>query len=104
MYYEFNAHGVDMGQFYAAAAIVPDGSTRPAPGVPLEAVVIGPGRAVTDLHYDWTRAREVEEDGVVLVRPDKHIGWRATRLPADPPADPPAALRSALLTIPGRRS
>ena len=162
-HYEFNAHGVDMGQFYASAAIMPDGGTRPAPsrdpelyyeastvpgsrlphvwvgdtlsristldlapmtrftlltgisgepwvaaadrvgaelGVPLEAVVIGPGRAVTDLYYDWARAREVDEDGVVLVRPDKHIGWRATRLPADPSA----ALRSALLAILGRTS
>ena len=27
--YEFNAHGVDMGQFYESAAIVPDGSPQP---------------------------------------------------------------------------
>ncbi|MEV7628282.1 FAD-dependent monooxygenase [Actinoplanes sp. NPDC089786] len=162
-HYEFNAHGVDMGQFYTSAAIVPDGATRPAPsrdpelyyeastvpgarlphvwvgdtltristldlapmsrftlltgisgepwadaaakigaelGVPLGIVVIGPGRTVTDLYYDWARAREVEEDGVLLVRPDKHIGWRAMRLPDDPAS----ALRSALLTILGRQS
>ena len=162
-HYEFNAHGVEMGQFYTSAAIVPDGSTRPAPrrdpelyheastvpgarlphvwvgdsrrrvstldlapmsrftlltgisgepwvaasalvgaelGVPLETVVIGPGREVTDLYYDWARVREVEEDGVLLLRPDKHIGWRAMRRPADPAA----ALRAALLTILGRRS
>jgi 2,4-dichlorophenol 6-monooxygenase len=160
-HYEFNAHGVEMGQFYTSAAIVPDGSTRPAPardpelyfqpstvpgarlphawvgdatgkrstldlapmgrftlltgisgeawaeaaatvgaelGVPLEAVVIGPGRAVTDLYYDWARLREVEEDGVLLVRPDKHIGWRSERLPADPAA----ALRAALTSLLGR--
>ena len=29
--YEFNAHGVDLGQFYESAAIVPDGSQRPQP-------------------------------------------------------------------------
>ena len=29
--YEFNAHGVDLGQFYESAAIVPDGSERPQP-------------------------------------------------------------------------
>ncbi|BCL28626.1 FAD-dependent oxidoreductase [Streptomyces aurantiacus] len=30
--YEFNAHGVDLGQFYRSAAIVSDGSSLPAPG------------------------------------------------------------------------
>ena len=69
-------------------------------GVPLEAVVIGPGRAVTDLYYDWARLREVEEDGVLLVRPDKHIGWRSPRLPADPAA----ALRTALTESAGPMS
>ena len=28
-HYEFNAHGVDMGQFYESAAVVPDGSPQP---------------------------------------------------------------------------
>ena len=64
-------------------------------GVPVDAVVIGPGREVTDLYFDWARLREVAEDGVLLVRPDKHIGWRAHRLPADPEA----ALRDALRAI-----
>ncbi|MEU8664615.1 FAD-dependent monooxygenase, partial [Actinoplanes philippinensis] len=160
-HYEFNAHGVELGQFYESAAIAGDGTPRPVPardpelyfeastvpgsrlphvwvgdartrvstldlapmtrftlftgiageswaaaaekvsaelGVPVETVVIGPGRAVTDLYYDWARARDVEEDGVILVRPDKHIGWRSARLPADPVA----ALRDALATILGR--
>jgi 2,4-dichlorophenol 6-monooxygenase len=159
-HYEFNAHGVDLGQFYTSAAIVADGvlppprrdpelyyeqSTVPgsrlphvwvgdarhrvstldlAPmtrftlltgiagepwtaaaakvaaelGVPLEVVVIGPGRAVTDLYYDWARVREIEEEGALLVRPDKHIGWRSMRLPADPYR----ALHDALATILGR--
>jgi 2,4-dichlorophenol 6-monooxygenase len=158
--YEFNAHGVELGQFYESDAVVPDGSTRPGPtrdpdlyyeastvpgahlphawvgdnrarlammdlapyarftlitgiageawedaadkvahelGVPLETVVIGPGRPVTDLYYDWTKLREVEESGALLVRPDKHIGWRAMSLPDDPEA----ALRDALAAILG---
>ena len=45
--------------------------------MPVSAVVIGPGREVTDLYFDWAKLREVEEDGALLVRPDKHIGWRA---------------------------
>jgi 2,4-dichlorophenol 6-monooxygenase len=156
--YEFNAHGVELGQFYSSTAIVPDGSVRPEPdrdpelyyqpstvpgshlphvwvgdstrklstldlapytrftlitgiageawadaaakvardlGVPLEAVVIGPGREVTDIYYDWARIREVGEDGALLVRPDKHIGWRAMSLAGDPEA----ALRDAMTSL-----
>jgi 2,4-dichlorophenol 6-monooxygenase len=159
--YEFNAHGVEMGQFYESAAIVrDDGSSKPEPArdpelyyqastvpgahlphvwvgtvsneggatkvstldlapygsftlitgiageawaaaaakvsedlrVPLTTVIIGPGREVTDLYYDWARIREIAEDGVLLVRPDKFIGWRSMSLPDDPEQ----ALRSAL--------
>jgi 2,4-dichlorophenol 6-monooxygenase len=156
--YEFNAHGVDLGQFYASTAIVSDGSQRPAPSrdpelyyqastvpgshlphvwvgdathkvstldlapygqftlitgiageawadaaanvgrdlaVPLETVIIGPGRKVTDIYYDWARIREVEEDGVLLVRPDKFIGWRSMKAPEDPER----ALRDALESL-----
>jgi len=156
--YEFNAHGVDLGQFYESAAIVPDGSQRPRPtrdpelyyepstvpgshlphvwvgdathkvstldlapyttftlitgiageawagaaqkvsdelDVPITAVIIGPGREVTDIYYDWARIREVEEDGVLLVRPDKHIAWRSMTLPPGPEQ----ALRDALAAI-----
>jgi 2,4-dichlorophenol 6-monooxygenase len=160
-HYEFNAHGVELGQQYASAAVVPDGSVRPEPtrdpelyytpstipgsplphawvgtsavkrstldlapstrftlftgvsgrpwaeaaesiaaelGIPLEAVVVGPGEAVTDLYYDWARLREVDEDGALLVRPDKIIGWRSARLAADPRA----SLRDGVLRILGR--
>lgn len=156
--YEFNAHGVELGQFYSSTAIVSDGSTPPEPdrdpdlyhqastvpgshlphawvgdhvrkrammdvapydqftlitgvagsvwesaadtigqelGVPLETVVIGPGRAVADLYFDWSRLREVEEGGALLVRPDKHICWRSVELVDDPEA----ALRQALVAV-----
>ena len=159
--YEFNAHGVDLGQMYESAAVVSDGSTLPVPardpelfyemstvpgshlphawvgdnttklalmdlapytqwtvitgiageawagaadkvghelGLPLRTVVIGPGREVTDLYYDWAKLREVDEDGALLVRPDKHIAWRSMAMPAQPHA----ALRAALAQILGR--
>jgi 2,4-dichlorophenol 6-monooxygenase len=67
-------------------------------GVLLETVVIGPGRLVTDLYYDWARVREIQEDGALLVRPDNHIGWRSVLLPAGPER----ALRDALAAILGR--
>ncbi|QZT61499.1 FAD-dependent oxidoreductase [Mycolicibacterium austroafricanum] len=159
--YEFNAHGVDLGQTYQSAAVVPEGSTLPIPardpelfyemstvpgshlphawvgdsrtklalmdlapytewtvitgiageawagaadkvghelGIPLRTVVIGPGREVTDLYYDWAKLREVDEDGALLVRPDKHIAWRSMSMPDQPHA----ALRTAMAQILGR--
>jgi 2,4-dichlorophenol 6-monooxygenase len=159
--YEFNAHGVELGQFYESTAIAGDGSKRPAStrdpelyfqpstvpgsrlphawvgdstrklstldlapmtrftlltgisgeawisasekvahdlGIPLEAVVIGPGREVTDIYFDWARLREVAEDGAILVRPDKHIGWRSMSLPEDPER----ALHAAMSSLLGR--
>ncbi|HEY6576613.1 MAG TPA: phenol 2-monooxygenase, partial [Mycobacterium sp.] len=65
----------------------------------LQTVVIGPGREVTDLYYDWAKLREVEESGVLLVRPDKHIAWRTMSLPQDPED----ALRTALTRILGQK-
>ena len=55
----------------------------------------GPGREITDIYYDWARIREVDEDGALLVRPDKHIGWRSMTLPADPEQ----ALRNTLTSL-----
>ncbi|HEX8005160.1 MAG TPA: FAD-dependent monooxygenase [Trebonia sp.] len=159
--YEFNAHGVEMGQFYSSTAIVSDGSSRPEPqrdpelyyqpstvsgshlphvwvgdatrklstldlapytrftlitgiageawvpaaekvasdlGVPIETVIIGPGREITDIYYDWARIREIDEDGILLIRPDKHIGWRSATLPENPEQ----ALRAAMTALLGR--
>jgi 2,4-dichlorophenol 6-monooxygenase len=62
-------------------------------------VITGPRREVTDIYYDWARRREVNEDGVLLVRPDKFIGWRSMSLPADPEQ----ALREALTALLSRR-
>jgi 2,4-dichlorophenol 6-monooxygenase len=56
-------------------------------GIELAAYVIGPGREYIDLYEDWARAREVDEDGCVLVRPDAHVAWRSTGLVEDPAAD-----------------
>lgn len=158
--YEFNAHGVELGQYYRSAAIASDGTERPTPerdaelyyepsthpgarlphawvgdskrkfsthdlasygqftlftgvtgerwdaatrevserfGITVKTVVVGPGQEVTDLYFDWERLRGVAEDGAVLVRPDKHVGWRVQNLPADPEA----ALSGAISTILG---
>jgi 2,4-dichlorophenol 6-monooxygenase len=68
--------------------------------VPLDTVVIGPGREVTDLYFDWARRREVEESGALLIRPDKHVAWRASSLPNDPQT----VLRDVLVSLLGRRA
>ena len=157
--YEFNCHGVEMGQFYESSAVKSDGSNKAAPtrdaelyyqastvpgsplphvwvgdninkfstldlcpssqftlitgisgeawataaekvaaemGIPLKAVVIGPGREVTDLYFDWERMREVEEDGVILVRPDKIIAWRSKTSVDNPAATLTEVLGSVL--------
>jgi 2,4-dichlorophenol 6-monooxygenase len=157
--YEFNAHGVELGQFYTSTAVLSDGTPRPvnprdselyhlpstvpgsplphvwvgdavtkmstldlapstqftlftgitgqswadaAPavaarmGIDLRAVVIGPGQKYTDLYFDWARAREVAEDGVILVRPDKIVAWRSREAVAEPAAALIAALNSIL--------
>jgi 2,4-dichlorophenol 6-monooxygenase len=156
--YEFNAHGVELGQHYVSSAVVGDGTAKPEPvrdpelyyqptthpggrlphawvgdsrnkysthdlatygeftlltgitgeewataarkvgdqlGVRMNSVVIGPGREITDLYFDWASLREVAEDGAILIRPDKHIGWRSHTLPADPETE----LRDAVAAI-----
>ena len=46
-------------------------------GIPVESCVIGPSRDLTDLYGEWAQAREVDEAGCLLVRPDGHVAWRA---------------------------
>jgi 2,4-dichlorophenol 6-monooxygenase len=55
-------------------------------GVEIAAYVIGPGREVIDTYDDWARAREVQESGCVLVRPDTHVAWRSMAMVDDPAA------------------
>jgi 2,4-dichlorophenol 6-monooxygenase len=157
--YEFNAHGVELGQRYASGAVVPDSTPEPAYdrdpelyyhpttwpgarlphvwlgragrrvsthdlagkgrfclltgiagqawadaaekvatdlGIELAAHVIGPGREHIDLYEDWARAREVGEDGCVLVRPDMHVAWRAAGAVDDPAAELSQVLTAVL--------
>lgn len=156
--YEFNAHGVEMGQRYASSAVVPDGTDEPPftrdpelyyhpttwPGARLphawlvrdtekvstqdlaghgrfslltgtsgrawadafaqvgrelglevDAHVIGPKREHLDVYDDWSRVREVREDGCVVVRPDGYVAWRSHELVDDPAA----ALRRVLVQV-----
>lgn len=163
--YQFNCHGVELGQRYTSSAIVRDGAAFPAPtrdaelyyhptttpgaytphawiehngklvstldlvgqgaftvltgaggsawleaarrlgdefGITLNAVSIAHGTPTFDAYGQWTAQREMEDDGCVLVRPDRFIAYRSVSLAADPEAE----LRRALSQILGtsRRS
>lgn len=50
-----------------------------------------------DVYFDWARRREVEEDGCVLVRPDRFVCWRSSEM-ADNAA---SKLETVLKTILG---
>ena len=45
--------------------------------IEVKAWAIGWRQDYEDAYYDWTRLRGVEEDGCVLVRPDRFVAWRS---------------------------
>lgn len=46
-------------------------------GVEIACYSIGWAQDYVDVYRDWETKREVEEDGCVLVRPDRFVCWRA---------------------------
>ncbi len=68
-------------------------------GVPIATYVIGPGRDLEDIFGDWALAREIEEDGCILVRPDMHVAFRHQA--ASP--DARNILSTALTTLLGKK-
>ncbi|HWG46543.1 MAG TPA: FAD-dependent oxidoreductase [Gemmataceae bacterium] len=54
--------------------------------IPITCLSIGPGDLadLIDAQARWEGLSEVEPTGVVLVRPDGHVGWRCLRAPAAP--------------------
>lgn len=52
-------------------------------GVPMRCYSIGWKQDYEDVYFDWSRRREVAEDGCVLVRPDRFVAWRAPSLKQD---------------------
>jgi len=64
-------------------------------GLPVVSHKIGPRQTWQDFSGDWARAREIRDSGMLLVRPDHHVAWRAEVAVADPEAE----LRRVLTTI-----
>jgi 2,4-dichlorophenol 6-monooxygenase len=63
------------GEAWVEAAA--DGAQRT--GVSISVHVIGSRNGIADPYGDWAARREVETTGCVLVRPDRHVTWRAAR-------------------------
>ncbi len=56
-------------------------------GLEIRCHVIGPRQAFVDHGGDWARGCEISDTGVVLVRPDHHVAWRAQAMADDPQGD-----------------
>ena len=69
-----------------AAAVITD--------VPLTVVEVG--GSLADPAGEWASVRGTAPDGAILVRPDRHVAWRAATAPADPAAELAAVLRRLL--------
>ncbi|MCW8378711.1 FAD-dependent monooxygenase [Streptomyces justiciae] len=75
------------GQAWADAAA--DLSAKLGIGIATRAV--GHGLEFHDVYGDWAKTREITDGGCLLVRPDRHIAWRA----ADASVSPATDLREA---------
>lgn len=54
-----------------------------ATGIPIKAYSIGLGLEWHDVYRQWSDVREVDEDGCILVRPDRFVAWRSMRMISD---------------------
>lgn len=72
----FTGHGGE--QWKSAAEKV-----SKATGIPINTRGIGWGLDYNDKYREWIKRREVDEDGCVLVRPDKFVAWRSKKVMDD---------------------
>src|ERR1019366_8359072 len=80
---------------YAAAAITAE------TGLPVTPVSIGPGQPFDDPYGTWAELREIEDGGLLLVRPDLYVAARHSMAPASDAAAE-QWLRQALTSVLGR--
>ncbi|KUI53234.1 2,4-dichlorophenol 6-monooxygenase [Cytospora mali] len=65
-------------------------------GIEIKTYSIGWKQDYEDVYFDWAKRREVEEDGCVLVRPDRFVAWRSTQLIGDADAKLEKVIRKVL--------
>jgi 2,4-dichlorophenol 6-monooxygenase len=58
--------------------------------------IVEVGGALADPSGEWASVRGTGSDGALLVRPDRHVAWRAAATPADPAAELTAVLHRLL--------
>lgn len=68
------------GELWKEAAI----KSSDALNIPVVAYSIGFRQDWEDVYFDWENVRDIEEDGCILVRPDRFIAWRASRMMDNP--------------------
>jgi 2,4-dichlorophenol 6-monooxygenase len=54
-----------------------------ATGVGVDVHIIGSRDGIIDIYGDWDRLRGIGTTGCVLVRPDRHVAWRAQQIDRD---------------------
>ena len=81
--------GASEESWRAAAAAASERS-----GCPLSVVAVG--GQLGDPEGEWAAVRGVGDGGVALVRPDRHVAWRADPAPAERPRELEQALRLLL--------
>lgn len=64
-------------------------------GVRIAVHTIGVG-GLHDPYDDWSRVREINDSGCVLVRPDRHVGWRSMSSRDDPHGEVLRVMRTIL--------
>ena len=65
-------------------------------GIQIHGYSIGYCCDYMDAYRDWIKVRGVDEDGVVLVRPDHFVAWRSRSMSTDPQAMLEAVLENIL--------
>ncbi|WP_431824425.1 FAD-dependent monooxygenase [Burkholderia sp. F1] len=70
-------------------------------GIEIDAVSIAHCGATLDVYGDWAAQREIDDDGCVLVRPDRFVAYRAHSCVDDPVAELTRALSRILGRQPG---
>ncbi|KAJ9657857.1 hypothetical protein H2198_004053 [Neophaeococcomyces mojaviensis] len=65
-------------------------------GIEVKSVSIGWRCDWEDVYFDWERKREVEEDGCVLIRPDRFVAWRSIGMVEEPEERLRRAMRGVL--------